>query len=288
MESIAVPEKKFIYTTDIFIKYRDINKINHPNFSKYYLDFTHNKVKKDNNFDIFGKNDICCKLNYIINGKNIINDDEKLYSIMRYNLNKVNNKMLNKNDTGLQASIEILTNLTYTKLDHFKNLAEMIIDKATNEHKFCEIYAMICAELSPYYIETGPGKKIYFRHSLIDICEQTFGNYISNCDKIEKEKIIGLATFLGELYNKKLLTPAIIRGCFDRLGNNIEKHNNASEGLSAIVIACYKTLHYENRAVADYMIGKLNIFVENTKLHLKSKFAMQNAIEYIEEYNASC
>ena len=158
----------------------------------------------------------------------------------------------------------------------------MIIDKATCEHKFCEIYALICAELSPYYIET-PGKKIYFRHSLIDTCETTFRSHITNCDKIEKEKISGLAIFLGELYNKKLLTPAIIKGCFDRLGSNIEKHNNASEGLSAIVMTCYKTLYHDNRSIADYIADKLNIFVENTKLHLKSKFAIQNAIEYIDE-----
>lgn len=281
---INTEDNSHVYTTDIFLKYKDLNKRAHPNFEKYYTDNNNNKLRKVNGLDILDKQDVRVKLNYIITKKNVSNEDENLFNIIRYNLNKVNNKMLLEgSDNGLQTTISALTCLPYSKLEHFQKLAEMVVDKAVNEHKFCSIYAILCYELSPYYIEINCNKKIYFRHILLNTCQTTFESFLNNCEKIEKEKLSGLMNFLGELYNRKLLTTAIIKGCFDRLGNTIEKSNNSADGIASLVISTYQTLLKENSNTCKYIAEKLNKYIDNNKLHIRSKFAIQNAIDKIQE-----
>lgn len=273
----------YIYTTDIFLKYKDLNKKGDQNFEKYYCNDSQNKIRKISGLDILDKQDIRVKLNYIITKKNVSNEDENIFSIIRYNLNKVNNKMLSENsDSGLQTIINALTCLPYTKIEHFQKLAEMIVEKAVNEQMFCSIYAILCYELSPYYIELNC-KKIYFRHILLNTCQTTFESFLNNCEKIEKEKLSGLMDFLGALYNRKLLTCVIIKGCFDRLVNTIEKSNNSANGIASLVISTYQTLQKENYTVCKYFSEKLNKHVDNSKLHLRSKFAIQNALDKIQE-----
>lgn len=277
----------YVHTTDVFLKYKDLNKKGHPNFEKYYNDGIPNKMRKICSLDILEKQDIRVKLNYIITKKNISNEDENLYNMMRYNLNKVNNKMFSDGlDNGLQATINSLTSLCYTKIEHFQKLADMIVEKSVCEQKFCSIYATLCYELSPYYIELTQNKKsppVYFRHILLNTCQTTFESFLNNCEKIEKEKISGLMNLLGELYNRNLLTSAIIRGCFDRLSSTIEKSSSSSDGIASLVIATYKTLMKENSPVCAYFHEKLNKYVDNPKLHIRSKFAIQNAIDKIQE-----
>ena len=273
-----------VHTMDVFLKYKNLNKNGHDKFDKYYGEGGHNKIRKQGGLDILDKQDIRVKLNYIITKKNVSNEDENLYSVMRYNLNKVNNKMISQaSDNGLQTIIYALTSLSYTKIEHFQKLAEMIVEKAVNEQMFCSIYAILCFELAPYYIELNPNKKIYFRHILLNTCQTTFESFLNNCEKIEKEKLSGLMNLLGALYNKKLLTYVIIKGCFDRLGNTIEKSNNSAYGIASLVIATYQTLQKENYAICKYFTEKLNIHVDNTKLHIRSKFAIQNALDKIHE-----
>lgn len=279
-DEVIENNQSYVYTTDVFLKYKDLNKKAHPNFEKYYNENI-NKIRKTNGSDILEKQDIRVKLNYIITKKNISNEDENLYSIIRYNLNKVNNKMLIEGvDNGLQATINTLTGLPYTNINHFQKLTEMLVDKTINEPKFCSIYARLCSELAPYYIQNGE-KKIYFRHILLNTCQTTFETFLNNCEKIEREKLSGLMNFIGELYNRKLLTNAIIQACFDRLSNLLEKSINSAEGISSLVVSCYSTL-LQNPEQLKYFNEKLNKYADNGKLHIRSKFALQNALEKLQ------
>ncbi|AYV83565.1 MAG: eukaryotic translation initiation factor 4G [Hyperionvirus sp.] len=279
-----------VYLMDTFLKYKNfaINKKPHPNFEKYYNDHSQNKIRKLIGLDILDKQDIRVKLNYVITRKNISNEDEMLFNNMRYNLNKVNNKMLaegngNVNEGSLGVTIGALTSLVYSKVEHFQKLADMIVDKAINEHKFCSIYATLCFELAPYYIEINQNKKIYFRHILLNTCQTTFEIFLTNCEKIEKDKLAGLMNLLGELYNKKLLTAVIIKGCFDRLSETIEKANNSADGISALVITSYRSMLKDNNSTCKYFLDRMNAFVDNAKLHIRSKFAIQNVLDKILE-----
>ena len=282
-----------VYPIDVFMKYREMNKEPIPNFEKYYVEsLTSFKFKKQ---DIFDRQELKIKLNYILTKKDLSGDDENLYKLLLKILNKVNNNMLTSNNTNdtrikensLQQTIETLTSIKYTKVEHFQKLAELMIEKALNEPTFCTVYAILCYELAQYYIEINTGttnKKIYFRHILINICQATFETFLNNCDNIERMRMTGLMKFLGELYNKGLLPSVIIRGCFDRLCVLIDKAPNLSEGISELVILTYKTLLNEpNLSIANHIKEKLNGFIDNNKMHLKSKFAIQNALDKIAE-----
>jgi hypothetical protein len=273
-----------VYTVDVFLKYRVANKDPHVNFKKYFNEQT--KSRKNDGLDFLEKQDVRVKLNYVMTKKNVSSEDENLFNMMRYNLNKVNNKMLIPgSENGLQATINSLTSLAYSKIEHFQKLAQMIVDKTVNEQKFCPIYATLCYELAPYYIEIKAKdvKKVYFRHVLINTCQTTFETFLNNCEKIEKDKLCSLLIFLGELYNRKLLTQPIVKGCFDRLGSIIEKSNNLAEGLSALVISTYQSLLKENPETCKYFVEKMNNCIDNNKLHIRSKFAIQNALDKINE-----
>lgn len=285
-----------VYPIDVFMKYREMNKDPIPIFEKYYVEaLTSFKFKKQ---DIFDRQDLKIKLNYILTKKDISGDDENLYKLLLKILNKVNNNMLTENtqdqnnssrikENSLQQTIETLTSIKYTKVEHFQKLAELMIEKALNEPTFCTVYAILCYELAQYYIEINNGgvnKKIYFRHILINICQATFETFLNNCETVERIKMTGLMKFLGGLYIKGLLPSAIIRGCFDRLSILIDKAPNLAEGISELVMLTYKSLLNEpNLSIANHIKEKMNEFIDNNKLHLKSKFAIQNALDKISE-----
>ncbi|AYV76453.1 MAG: eukaryotic translation initiation factor 4G [Terrestrivirus sp.] len=288
-------QEGYIYSIDTFVKYREANKGSHETFEKYYVDSLNNfKFKRS---DFLDRQDIKMKLNYILTKRNVSNEDEELYKCLMKTLNKVNNNMLPKNNSNneegkskensLQATIDVLTNIKYTKVEHFQKLAELMVEKALAEPTFCSLYAVLCFELSRYYIEDGNSKKIYFRHILLNICQTTFESFLNNCENIDRTKLIGLMKFLGELYTRGLLPAVIIKGCFDRMGLIIEKVQNTSEGISELVVTTYKSLYDEskkiNSPVASHIKNKLNAFIDNGKLPLKSKFALQNALEHIDE-----
>lgn len=291
----------YIYPIDVFMKYRDMNRETIPNFEKYHVEsLTSFKFKKQ---DIFDRQDLKIKLNYILTKQDISGDDENLYKMMMKVLNKVNNNMLTQNqnknnsananannndsrikENSLQYTIDTLTSIGYTKVEHYQKLAELMIDKALNEPTFCTIYAILCYELSQYYIELSNGKTVYFRHVLLNICQSTFETFLNNYENVERIKLIGLMRFLGELYIKGLLPSVIMKGCFDRLSVLIDKAPNIAEGISELVILTYKSLlKDQNCNVAVHIKNKLNTFIDNNKLNLKSKFAIQNALDKIAE-----
>lgn len=271
------------YTTDIFNKYKAVNMIDFPTFKKYYIE--EHKIKKNNIIDIFDKPDVCARLNTLIMKRGLSNEDEKLYNTIRYNLNKVNNKMGTGADgeSKLAQTIESLTTLQYSKIDHFQKLANMIIEKAVNEHKFCSIYARICAELAPYYIETSANTKIGFKSVLLNTCQKSFVSFLSQAEKLEKEKLSGLMSLIGELYTRKLLTLGIINVCFDRLYGVLEKYNIIADGISGLILAAYPVINAENNEIFANIMDKIKQGIVNPKLHIRSKFTLQNIIDVVEK-----
>jgi len=285
--------EQFVYPIEVFSKYKNLNKLPHANFEKYFITNIDNsdadKNGKNSPLTILDKPDIRSKLNYIITKKNVSNEDTTIFSAIRYNLNKVTNKMLSDDkNNSFQVIINALTNIPYSKVEHFQKLAEIVLDKAINEPKFCCIYAKLCYELAGYYIEVK-NKQIYFRHILLNMCESEFDRFFDKLENIDKEKIQGLMRFLGELYNKKLLTTAIIIGCFDRLGTMIEKSPFIVEGISALLLSSYQTIRQEHQQYRqidksyEYIFKKLNKHLTNEKLTQKNKFTIQNTLDFIKE-----
>jgi hypothetical protein len=282
-------EEPALYSVDTFLKYRDLNRVPDPKFERYFLADVKSQKEtfKYKKMDSLDRPDVRTKLNYILSRRNVSNEDDQIYKLIMKVLNKVNNNILDpaKNET-LNAAIQTLTAIKYSKIEHFQKLAELIVDKSLNEPTFCSVYAVLSTSMACYYIEViaGPDKqkkKVYFRHILLNICQTTFETFLNNCENVERVKLIGLMKFLGELYVRGLLPSVIIKGCFDRLSALINDVHNVGDAIAELVIVTYNFLRDEKNDSAMYVKAKLLSFIAENKMNLKSKFALQNAVEFI-------
>jgi len=270
--------EQFPYTVDVFNKYKKANMVDLSVFQKYYLAKTPKMTDKP---DIFARPDIVARINKIIQNKNNSNSDIELFNKIRSNLNKVNNKMLIDNqDNKLHVIIDELTSLQYTNLNHFQKLSTMILEKTISENKFTLIYAKLCKELFPYYIEND-NETIYFRQVLISQCQSWFAKFMAESEKTPKEKLVGLASFISHLYNNKLISSLAIKKCFDDMVAEIYKSTDIAEGITSMATLSYVSLMAENINSSNYIKNMINQIIINPNLQVKSKFALQNALDKI-------
>jgi hypothetical protein len=264
------------YSIADFVKYAKSAQSN-IKLEKYYNGKIQHKSIYDNAI-------IINKLNSIMTKKNISEDDNNLYKLMMKTLNKVNNNMLIGGDNAIKDTISILTSIKYTKVEHFQKLSDLLVDKSLSEPNFCSLYALISFELSKYYI-MAETKKVYFRNILLNLCQSKFETYITSYDNKDKTRVLGISRFIGELYNNGLLPAIIIKGCIERMNTMIEKANNITECIADTVMVTYKKI-YEDKAsnntiIIEYIKKCLNANMDNNKLPLKNKFALQDALEKI-------
>lgn len=282
VEEVEKVEKveRIVYNVDVFLKYREYNKVPHPNFEKYYIE--NNNSYKFKRHDSLDRPDIKTKLNFILSRKNLSSEDDTVYKLIMKTLNKVNNNILDPTKPELfNSTIQTLTDIKYTKVEHFKKLADLMVEKSLNEPTFCSVYAALCTALSCYYIDVNDNKKVYFRHILLNLCQTLFETFINTSENVDSTKFVGLMKFLGELYVRGLLTLAIIRGCIDRLITKLNDSYNIANGLSEMIIVTHAHIAKENQEVINNIKTRLIDIVNDNKISLKSKFALQNALDIL-------
>jgi hypothetical protein len=211
------------------------------------------------------------------------NNDEEIYSVIRYNLNKVNNKMLLPDDDKLPVIIQKLTELNYNKIEHFQQLTDILLEKTINELKFSSIYARLCAELFPYYIELDDNK-VYFKNILLSKCQNIFSQILSKGPNMEKDKITGITSFISHLYMNSLISSSIVKKCTDDLSAIILQSPNVAEGIACLIILSYKKFMKEDVQVPAYFLNKTNSLLKTPELPLRSQFALQNILDKIGEF----
>lgn len=271
--------KDLIYPVEVFLKYRNQNKIPDPKFEKYlYRQNQHGKKKNFSDIpDILDKPEIKTKLNSIINKNSMSNIDIELYNKIRCGLNKVSNKVLSGDPktNGLDNIVNSLTSLPYDKLEHFKKLAEIILDKSLNEPQFMSVYSLLCVELSAYHIEID-GKQILFKVIMLELCQMTFENLLRKCATVDKDRLVNFIKLIGNLFNRKFMAGFIVLRCFDGLIEVVFESPNISVALLALVELSYKNV---NDKIRDHIKSELHKVVDSGKLHVRSKFAIQDAIQ---------
>ena len=271
-----------VYTTDLFIKYRESNKTLPDVFNKYLLANNVNSKKVQSHTDIFDRPDLRTKLNHILTHKNTSNEDDNLHRNILKTLNEVNNDSTN----SFNLALNTLTKIKFSKIEHFEKLADTILDKAINEHLFSSIYAKLCVAMSQYYIESN-GKKINFRPVLISKCQSMFDNYNKNCEKMDRSRFVGVMKIIAELYNNGLFPFQIIKSCFNELSVNVNKSYNVAEGISELIITTYDKMideffNTKNKDLANCLEQtkiKFEKMLNDKSLPIKSKFAIQNAVD---------
>jgi len=114
---------------------------------------------------------------------------------------------------------------------HIECLAREVFMKATTQHNFIELYADLCRDLHQSLQDKGICETANFKRVLLDRCQESFGQYmvrpsinesLSYEEKYEelvkyKTKMLGNMRLVGQLLNRKMLSPKIIFLCVDEL-----------------------------------------------------------------------
>lgn len=240
-------DTSFNLTIDEFRKYKSVNKdllpelrslannLNRPNIPSGFRGQT-NRNNRRGNWKKQQCNQPKLPQNWLLKNKLNRDEDEKLYSQMRTILNKLSDSNFNK-------LANELINLEIVNETHLSTLVDLIFRKAICESQYCVTYASLCTELSSYYIEVevetpnecseesedlqepkNERKQVYFREILLNKCQSMFEEAITLDKEFEesenesifkfKDQILSCMIFIGELFNKNLLTTKIVYSCF--------------------------------------------------------------------------
>lgn len=292
------------YAFDCIRSYKEKNFEIPKNFERYFLE----DGKKTVRFykDIFESEEITKKLQKImsvgIGNVVVTKDDENIYKSLTMIMNKINgtmlvNKKVDKANAKYSALLTELKCIKYSKTEHFVRLVEIIIDKASREANYSDVYGDICKEFSQYMI-TEDNEVVTFKGKLLDTCRIVFMTHMKNFKKsvksvdnvdnvdkpininikITKDEFPGFMLFMGNLFEKGIITMITANTCL----NEIDKYmydNNGSvmEGYENFAKSVY--LSTADTGIRNSIKMRLGLYIESDKINMRSKFRMEDMME---------
>jgi len=269
-------------THEGLLKYKDYNTDIPEELTDYVNEIcsiqTQSKSKKYNNW----KRSNHDKTNWLVTNKLKQDDNEKLISHFRGILNKIS-------DSNFDDMIEEMFNLDIKTGEQLNILVNLIFQKAMMEFNYSAIYGKLCTKLFPVYIMVE-SEKVQFRVMLINKCEIMFEECVLiktdqdliNSSFNNKKDMLGLLSFIGELYNNDLISNSIIYRCILSL---LSKSND--NDLCAIDNLCslISTVHCKFGKVCpnDFtnIVSEI-IKLKNKKgVNSKDKFTIMDVIDLI-------
>ena len=215
------------FTYEDLIKYKDIN-VDIPeiiiNYTLQVKDIQSKNKKTNNNW----KRNNTEKTNWLVTNRMNQTDNDKLISQFRGILNKIS-------ESNFDDMMKQMFKLNITTVEQLQTLVDLIFQKALGESIFGTVYSMLCKEFFSACIIVN-SEKIQFRVLFMNKCESMFDEYI----KIKTEKdikesnfanrteLIGLMAFLGDLYNKGLISNSIIYRCILSIIDKVNSTDIAS------------------------------------------------------------
>jgi hypothetical protein len=257
-----------VITPELLLQYKNLNFDVPLELTQYIDKMKSNKKPKD--IESFWKRDT--KSNSLFLNKQNQTDTGKLYSDMNDLLNKIS-------DGNFDTICNMITGLPIVNSEHMEKLVEKIIGEALVNTKYMNLYAGICLKLMPFSI-IAETEKIHFRDILFTKCQDTFEKYTKNKDNVEKEKLIGLVRFLGELYKLNVITSCVIFMCFIPLYTNVmSKKPNAIEALCTLMTIVGKDFFKKDNLKATSCFSKIEQILHNGGICAKDKFAIMDLVD---------
>jgi hypothetical protein len=162
-----------------------------------------------------------------------------------------------------------------------------------------KLYVNLSFELLGYYIDC-PNGKLFFRNVLLIICQDIFDE-LTTIKKLDSKstgkpiimtkgdyersvaydtlELSGLCKFLGELYNKNIITHCITKLCFDKL-YSMENNENNNDCISNLFINSAKDLKEKDSKYREYILEKLKLRIsQDCFLTKNAKFIIMDTIE---------
>jgi len=188
------------------------------------------------------------------------------------------------------------------KLEKLEKISEIIFEKAVLSLTYSHIYGDLCSSLItknvlPYFTKaTNDGNSIIlnFRKILLKLCSKDFEeksfieikhqeelslDRLSELDTKRKERLVGLITFIGDLFIRKIISVKIIKMLLERL---LKPNNNGSpesENIEQCVHLLTKigSSLEEKREKLDSYLTSLESLQE--KLETRMQFVIQNLLD---------
>jgi DNA-directed RNA polymerase subunit F len=215
-------------TMNQFISYKNANKDIPPELVEYIRLNDHKGKYRQKHYTPHNVNYQTVpkkKNNWILNKRDNLTDDEKLYYNYRSVLNKIS-------DSNLGELYKEIISFELKSAEHLEKLVDLVFSKAVSENKFVITYAKLSKLLMTFKItlinvnndnNDNLTKDIYFKSLLINKCQNMF-NYVINLQNQEldqkdgvfmfKDQVLGCIEYIGQLYNYDMLSDKIIYSCF--------------------------------------------------------------------------
>lgn len=151
------------------------------------------------------------------------------------------NKLTTSNFDAVSANIIGLL-CQVTQVSVMVRASEVFFEKAIAEKHFAPIYGKLCQTIrnSPELKQAkGQQKELGFAFQLLGRCQREYEGFRNTAGEIKgdsnlrRKRFLGMAIFLGELYNCELLNDVILRGCINGLIKELD-----SESEETIEVLC--------------------------------------------------
>ena len=206
-----------------------------------------------------------------------------------------------------EAKFEVLSNkiifIALETIELLEGAIKLVFDKAVTEPKFCTMYAELCRKLS----EKSPvferdGKPVNFKRLLLNRCQEEFEGSFTKTPKkstppeeeltpddklkieeeefLQKKRMLGNITFIGELYKLNMLTEKIMHECITRLLGDIKNPSHEDmEALCKLMTTIGQKLdHSKAKDYMDKYFARMKELSRNKQLPSRIRFMLQDVI----------
>jgi MIF4G domain len=241
-------KKKQVYSIDEIISFKD----NPKSLIKPCSEFSNRKINDPNKKVVIGWR----------NTPKLIKSD---LDSMTKNLKSLLNKLTPTNFESIKEKLSEHLNPEISML-----LSDLLLIKACMEVKYSETYSRLSRDL----ILKFP----FFRNDLLKACQDIFESQALEAEDItlNKKKVLGCVTFIGELLNMKVLSAKVIISCCESLLN--KSTEEAAEGVCYLLSTCSNVFSSSKfKETGHNLISKLQ--AKSFAYSIRLKFQVQDLIE---------
>lgn len=196
----------------------------------------------------------------------VCSDDEKFSNHIRSLLNKVN----------IDNYYTIIPKIKINTQKELEIFVQILLEKVIVEEQYAEVYAKLSYSLAQEDIIIKMENNIItFRKLLLLYCRKAFIKFTEQ-QNVKRTEAIAFVSFLGELFNKGMLSLVVTLGCFDEL---IKKCNPICvDMIVALFNHSTKTLLVKYNIKHKELVDKLKTLSKNKNLHMREQVVLEDLL----------
>lgn len=222
------------------------------------------------------------------NRKKIAQNQMEPVEAIRAGINSALNKLSNDNIKSIRDELLSIKSLLHP--EYVTMLSVALIQRASSEKSFIEIYAKMCREISPLKCTDGT----LFSKFISNQCRSKFIEYTTMhsvdsdsvelpiITKVERCTVINFIKFLGWMYIYDMLTYNVVDICIERVSENIDKLEYGAEMITSLLEIVSKKYYLICDVEKMSMIkNKLKELINKPTIGKRDKILLELTVEKI-------